>query len=320
MSPEALMASARAFYEQAFTTWVEELTVALMPRASDIGGPSLSDKYLARREAEGIVRGELMDILPLFQQFAAMPDPDRYDHLVRHCDDVLDALALGSPTDFFQGKQYAPAGPPRLGGLVTVQQLLADWTGDAATKFREEYLPAMRTAAVNQFTAATVLRAGLTKDAEVWRAAWDDALEIAGVGLTAVDDAGKKKNHDYEVLTLKVVAAAAGIIGAPLSGGASVAFALGAVVAAESVDLLPDPPAAVAVSGDSVSEVVHNVRSALTTLVSSVEAYETKVAAGLDRMRQEMLADPEKCSPPAPSIVRATPLTATTSEFWGDAA
>jgi hypothetical protein len=51
-----------------------------------------------------------------------------------------------------------------------------------------------------------------------------------------------------------------------------------------------------------------------------VEAYERKVAAGLDSMRHEMLADPDKCSPPTPSIVLATPSTATTSEFWGEAA
>jgi hypothetical protein len=320
MSPDALMASARAFYEQAYAGWMDELTVAWTLGPTEPGSPHAAGETVPRPVAEEFVRGELMDILPLFQQFAAMPDPDRYDHLVRHCDHVLDALALGSPTDFFQGRAYAPAGPPPLGGLVTVQQLLADWTGDAATRFREEYLPAMQAVVRNQFTAVTALRAGLTKDAEIWRAAWDDVLEIANVGLTAVYDAGKKQDRDYEVLTLKVVAAAAGIIGAPLSGGASVAFALGAVVTAESVDLVPEPPAAVALSGDGVSEVVNKVRSALDALVYTVDAYERKVAAGLDVMRQELLADPEKCSPPAPSILLATSSTATTAEFWGDAA
>lgn len=221
-----LMSIASQIQAKATQASLDELQQSADMRARVDGGP-VTD---AQKQA---VRQEYADIPSLFEPYAKLPDPQDYQSGITTLDQIImknicaggtrqpDALTVGYSANFAISALNDSA-----------KTRLSNWNGDAAQKFKANFLGHFTERAENLFVLAGVLKGGLQAEQSMWTQARTNIADIAKGTLDALDNLHTCSQGDWTV-GLTVAASILAILAALESDGAS--LSLTAVGAAAQV-------------------------------------------------------------------------------------
>jgi hypothetical protein len=257
----------------------------LMEHASQI-------KYLAtkhaldNREAEpeyarNGVDGYYQNLIePLYKPYSGIPDPGKYKPMIDELSSVMHGLSSGRMSEDPIDKDPYLANPT-LDKMHTAGDILDDWTGEAATKFKEKFIDPFPSISTNQFILTGILKAGLEAHQAMWQSTRNDIDKIAHATMDAFDNGCCDKNTWNVSFT---VLSSIGAIGAAIltvsTAGAAAPLALTVIGAAAQVgatlppDSLSDPPKG---GGESALQITNGMKAAIEQLDKVVEKAESEI-------------------------------------------
>lgn len=201
------------------------------------------------------IREKLSWVVDRFRE-TLKPFPRDFDPLI----DKIKAIetAFGQEEDSF--------GDPDLGMIETSANYMAQWEGALSTNFNEKFLGPMPIIAANHGKLASYLRDHAEKMKSIYESGRQDALNIAEKGVEAIDAINDSNGKDLMIALAVLIAAgtlagpALGVASAPLAVQlANAAVIAGSVLGGPFVEKGEEVP----LGGDTVEEVMNNVRDAL---------------------------------------------------------
>lgn len=206
------------------------------------------------------------------------------------------AFPRGMAMNLDDAKEPLKSGP--MADLNPVDTAVARWTGDAQTAFYENFLSPFPGAVTNHQGLLVELQAGLYAYEAVVRSMRAAAKKIADETTKVLEgmNSGFFGSSDEEAkFALAVVAAAAGVIGAAVTGGGSlgITFAIiagGGSVATYGIDWAnaSDEKTDHDISGGTVADILESMQTALNKVWEDVEKTEKGIAALLEATLDEV--------------------------------
>jgi hypothetical protein len=230
------------------------------------------DEYLegttgASRAADSIKRDLEQEITGIYNPFLDIPDPADFATEVMNLGKALEQL---TPYGYNEKQKDSGGHPVNHSANTTLQQVsstgdhIQDWTGDAASAFKDEYGDKFVPVMGSQFNAYYVTRHAINAEAAVWQTAREDLDELSKDAIDQMRHVNDSTKDDWEA-GLKVAAAVVGIAGAvatsPISSWAAVGA--GVAVAVTGVEV-------VGKSGESKKEPLNNASPG--AIVESLQA------------------------------------------------
>lgn len=311
MSFEQLMAHAREIQRRAIE---EEIKIFRQEAAKQEGSTGASVEVVVQQIRPEIEK-RYSDVPSLFQPFADMPEPQAFDGLINELGQALNKLSSGeTPKDPINGTIY-PANPV-LNELSGAESYIENWTGQAAQQFKSEFIDPFPSIVSNQFIVATVLKAALEAEKEIWVTARNDIDKIAHDVLEALDrmhDCGKNE----WTMTFTVIASVAAIAAVPVTGGASLAItAVGAasqVVAAAA----PEDPPKIQFSGETPGPIISQMREAIKKEIELIGQAEQKIADAMKGAGSVVSGNMSLFVAKEPALAGADTSNITSPEYMG---
>jgi|GEM_PF-5746075 len=197
------------------------------------------------------------------------------------------AFPRGMAMNLDDAKEPLKSGP--MSDLNPVDTAVARWAGDSQEAFYENFLSPFPGAVTNHQGLIVELQAGLYAYEAVVRSMRAAARQIAKETINVLEgmNSGFFGSSDEEAkFGLAVVAAAAGVIGAAVTGGGSlgITFAIiagGGSVATYGIDWAnaTDDETPHHIQGGTVADILESMQTALNTLWDDVEKAERGIAA-----------------------------------------
>ncbi|MFI5910906.1 hypothetical protein [Dactylosporangium sp. NPDC051541] len=248
----------------------EDMRVAAVAVA--MGGRPAGDRAVVERE--------FADLPAAFRPLLGLPDPAKYDPRIERLAGVLSGLSTGG------GEQRANP------GLRDLTNVLRNWTGEAAERFRGGFLEPWPAFIRNQYTIGVVLRKALEAQREIWELARRDADQIGEQGLKAMRASGDCTRTEWTI-TFTVVASVAAVAAVPMTGG--LALAAGGIAGLAQVAAATGPAEApqTTFSADDPVEVADRIREAITQLRQHIHERWDATAAALRATTRTIQNEPE---------------------------
>ncbi|GAA4896518.1 hypothetical protein LX16_1349 [Stackebrandtia albiflava] len=234
-------------------------------------GPGPSDEYI-EEQAEWIVDA--------FRKYLK-PFPRDFDPIIEKMKSV--EAAFGEEDDSF--------GNPDLGMIEVSANYLAQWEGALAISLRENFLGPFPVIAANHGKLASYLRLHMQMMKSIYESGRQDALDIAEKGQEAIDAITDCKGSDLKILLAVLIAA--GTLMGPVLGAAQAALSAqlfnasiiaGSVLGGPFVKEGPTVP----LGGDTVEEVMDNVREALNKIGERLAEEEGHLLEALKKTQGEV--------------------------------
>lgn len=248
----------------------------LMTHAVDIQQQAIK-RAITNREtdpeyARGGVEGYYHDIPDLFRPFSEMPNPAAYQPLIDDLKIVLRKLSSGENKDPITNDIYFAN--VVLANMTTASDYLEDWTGKAATAFKQNFLDTFPPIARNQFIIASVLKGALEAHKSMWEKARDDVDKIAHETMNALDNAACCDKNAWTV-GFTVVASVAAVGASLLTAGTAAPVAITAVGAAAQV-VAATPPSSTEkqYAGETAVQITNAMKQALNVLADFIQDVE----------------------------------------------
>ncbi|MGI5215513.1 hypothetical protein [Plantactinospora sp. CA-290183] len=308
MSFEQLMEHAHALQQKAIEKEVKQFKDAV-----ESEGQGNMDRYVEdqRQRSTQTYAG----VPGIFQPFTEMPKPETFDGMINHLATVMRKLSKGQSEDAINGQLY-PANST-LDELSGAGAWLANWTGEAASEFKANFVDKFPSVVANQFLLASVLKGALEAEREIWVRARADIDKIAHDGLEALEGAGGCGRNDWK-MRFTVVAAVVALAAVPVTGGASL-LAITAVGSAASVaaEASADPPPEMRFSGESAYAVIQQVSEAATKLVEYINQQEQKIAVAMKSAQSVVGASRSSFVSARPQLAEADARNVTSGDYMG---
>ncbi|GAB2983889.1 hypothetical protein [Nocardioides montaniterrae] len=172
----------------------------------------------------------------VYNDFLDIPWPETFSG---YCQNIASAMALlateGHTTDPITGASSLGGHNPNLSKVGSSGDLLTDWTGDAADKYKTNYADEFVPTASSQYAALSVLLNAINAEAAVWQTMRDDLDKVSTQAIEYMKKAGNKGGAEW----VAVLTIAAAVIAIPftdgLSGAALPAVAAGLTVTATGI-------------------------------------------------------------------------------------
>ncbi len=230
------------------------------------------------------VDGYYADIPGLFQPFAGMPDPARYDPLIQDYHVILSKLSSGSQDqDPIDGHQTYLANK-QLDKISTASDYLSDWDGRAAIEFKTRFLDPFPSLVKNQFILSSVLKAALEAHQAMWKSARHDIDQVAEATIAALDDdpCCDPSKWSFEFTVLASVAAVATIPLDVATDGMTVPLTVTAVgAAAQAVAAKPPDSIKENHTGNTAVQITNAMKAGITKIESQIHSVESQISNAL---------------------------------------
>lgn len=219
------------------------------------------------------------NIEDLFEPFSKMPDPTRYEPMINvDLTTAMEQLSQdgGASTDPIDKTPIRTN--ISLSKMKTADDYLGGWNGEAALKFKENFLDPFPALTGNQFLLISTMRGALQAHQAMWDRARISIARIAKNTQDALDNVDGCGKNDWS-FAFGVLAAVASVGGAFLTAGASIPFsAIGAAAAVGSASIAGITATG---GGGSVDAVINSMKHAMDQLRQEVEQTEQKIAAAV---------------------------------------
>jgi hypothetical protein len=240
----------------------------------------------------------------MFRPFIEAPDPGDFGDVVGGLESVLGDLAVGDGSvDPIHHRSYDAN--TNLDPMVTVKDVLWDWSGRAAQEFYDNFVIHFPSIGRNQFNLALLLRGAIEAEQAIWQAVRHDIDDIAHKTLAALnnmDGCGRNQWAQGFTVAGAVVSAAA----VPLTGGSSVAVALvGAGFTA--VSQFPPEGSELELSGETPEAVINSMADSITVLTQHVQAQHDLIQRALDEALGLLAGDRPSFVFPRPELANMPP-------------
>ncbi|MFI6044709.1 hypothetical protein ACIA8C_23985 [Nocardia sp. NPDC051321] len=232
---------------------------------------------------------------PLFEPFSKMPDPAKYDPLIADLTAAMQKVMTQSTPITKLSQDVAFAGT-HLDKITTDSGYLQDWTGEAAMKFKANFLDTFKTISGNQFTALSTMKGVLQAHQEMWSKARTDIDKIAETTIHALDNAWScgKNQWTFEFSVLSAVGTVASAIITIATGGATAPIvAIGAAASLGSAGVAASNSG----SGTTADSIITSMKQAVGDLTNHIHEVETQqmadkvqVLIGAVKGRKDLLA------------------------------
>lgn len=235
------------------------------------------------------IKAKFANIPSMFQPWTSIPDPANYNGMLQALSGAMLKVSCGQATqDPIDHKPYAAN--PNLDKITSVAGYVDGWDGDAALKFKHDFLDPFKSIAENQFIALSTLKGALEAHQAMWNAARHDIDELAHKTLHALDVAMGSDQGDlsFAFSVMSAIAAVGGVALAPVTGGASAAIVFSAVGAAASVGSAGVAGAKAVGGGASADEIVKSMKDSIDKLKQEVHDAEAKIQKALDGIEQDV--------------------------------
>jgi len=217
------------------------------------------DEYLegttgAGRAADSIKKDLEGEITGIYNSFLDLPDPADFATEVTNLGRALEQL-----TPYGYNEKQEEGGHPvnhsantTLSSVSSTGDHIQDWTGDAATAFKDEYGDRFLQVMGSQFNAYYVTRHAINAEAAVWQTAREDLDKLSNDAIDKMRHVNDSTKGDWET-GLKVFGAVVGITAAVATSPISSWAAVGAGVAVASTGL-----EVVGKAGETKNETLNN--------------------------------------------------------------
>jgi hypothetical protein len=219
------------------------------------------------------------DIEQLFDPFSKLPNPAHYDSMVDDLRAAMGDLSAGQLTADPITSQPFTANP-KLDKMTTAGGYLQDWSGEAAMKFKEDFVDTFKSISNNQFVLLATMKGALDAHRAMWASARKDIDDIAHNTKSALDNAGGcgKNQWSFAFSVLSAVVAIGGVCAT--GGGAAIPLAaVGAAASAGGATV-----AGINASGDSAETIVNSMRQAIQQLTQHIGEVEAQIEDSVHRI------------------------------------
>ncbi|MFI6170777.1 hypothetical protein ACIBCN_28610 [Nocardia sp. NPDC051052] len=226
-------------------------------------------------------------IEPLFEPFSRLPDPDKYNPLIADLTAAMQKVMTQSTPITKLSEDVRFVGT-NLDKITTDGAYLHDWTGEAATAFKANFLDTFKTISGNQFTALSMMKGVLQAHQEMWRKARTDIDNIAHHTLDAFDHAHgcSKADVSFEFSVLSAVGTALGAIITVGTGGATAPIvAIGAAAAIGNAGLAGKATS----DANTCDSIINSMKQAIADLTKYIQEVETQQMANRVRALIEVM-------------------------------
>ena len=206
------------------------------------------------------------DLTEIFKELSQLPDPEP---IMSKADELKPAMTVlaGRPCDdLSEGTSYDQYEAYRhVGDTATY---LDEWKGDAAIAFKANFAPAFQDVSVHEFRAVQSLKGALMAEAELWKQARKDVLQLIAETDAALDDfEGSRDGAAEAAFALAVIGAIVAVAAVPATGGTSAALywtmAGSALAVSGAVVSYPsEPKKELTIKGDSPHDICQSMREA----------------------------------------------------------
>jgi hypothetical protein len=219
-------------------------------------------------------------IEPLFKPYSGVPDPGKYKPMIDDLSAVMHGLSSGRTNEDPIDKDPYLANPT-LDKMHTAGDILDDWTGEAATTFKEKFLDPFPSISTNQFILTSILKAALEAHQAMWQSTRDDIDKIAHATMDAFDNKCCDKNTwNVSFTVLSSIGAVGAAILTVATAGTAAPLALTVIGAAAQVgatlppDSLSEPPRG---GGETALQITNSMKAAIDQLDKVVEKAESEI-------------------------------------------
>jgi len=268
----------------------------------------------ARKAAEAAFAG----IPAQFQPFSQMPDPAAFAAPIDALHQAVGGLTTTQATQDPLNHEM-PGTHPEFAQISTASDYLAEWDGDAARAFKQNFLDPFPFHTAAQFNIAAVLRGAVEAERAIWHAARLDVAAIAQEGIEALDRLGDCGKNEWTIgyTVVAAVAFVAGAALAPLTAGGSLALVAVGSAASVAAVVPPEDPEPIQFSGETPPQVVDEVMRGLSELVNRVGQQEAKIASAMYTDYSIVLENWSSFVSLRPALADATPATIATDAYLG---
>lgn len=301
----------------------------LMELANDIQSKAVMHAFNNQEDdpeyARNGIDGYYANLPGLFTPFAGMPDPAAYQPMIEDLRTALKKLSNGDnnsdPIDHVDNIYLAN---PTMTKIATASDYLDEWTGQAATAFKQNFLDPFPALCRNQFILVAVLKAGLEAHQAMWQSARNDIENVAKTTADALDNAGSgwsdKNDWTFTFTVLASVAAVAAVALTPLTDGATGPLAVTAVGAAAQVAAAAPPPELPDKnSGETAIQITNSMKAAMNKIVNDIHATESKIASALSTVNGMVSSNKAYFVAPRPGLADVHGGAETSSSGLGTA-
>jgi hypothetical protein len=217
---------------------------------------------------------------PLFKPYSQIRDPAKFQPMIDDLSSVMHGLSSGRTNEDPIDKDPYLANPT-LDKMHTAGDILDDWTGEAATKFKEKFIDPFPSISTNQFILTSILKAALEAHQAMWTSTRNDIDKIAHATMDAFDNKCCDKNTwNVSFTVLSSIGAVGAAILTVATEGAALPLALTVIGSAAQVgatlppDGLSEPPKG---GGESALQITNTMKAAIDQLDKVVQKAETEI-------------------------------------------
>lgn len=231
----------------------------------------------------------------IFYPFSRIPNPSSYDSAIEDLRAAMARLSRGEHLTVKGGDQDAESDINKdsiapnedLDNLINSSpRKLNSWHGEAADKFKDNFLDHLSTTASHHFLSLSILKNALEADRAVWSATLKDINKIGEDTKDALDNLTSKNKNDLE-FALSVITALTGILTVGISSGAGLVLTTISVATSTADDA--DNGAGLSGSqGGSASKIIRSMESAIKTLTEKVQDQQTDIANALTQSNDKL--------------------------------
>ena len=249
----------------------------------------------AEEDYQRIVHKWQTQISELLTPWSELPDEGQFESARATAAAAVVGLSDGSFGDDADSGQSDAANDELVARLGEAEGLLDAFDGKTILAFLE-YLRLLRLRLHAQAKVAASLAIAVEAEAALWTAARSDTADFAKDAFWAMTGSHPHKQSDNDGArnALALIGVVAGVIGAPLSGGASIALAAvagGAGLLAGFIPEDPPPPVYRELEGAHPDDVFANMKRALEDQNDSIVAEEKSLGTALSGVDDKVHGD-----------------------------
>jgi hypothetical protein len=274
------------------------------------------DEYLegepgAGRAAESIKKDLEQEITGIYSSFLDLPDPASFATEVTNLGKALEQLTPFGYNEHQKdtgGHDVSHPSNTTLAQVSSSGDHIQDWTGDAATAFKDNYGDKFIPTMASQFNAYYVTRHAINAEAAVWETARDDLDKLSNDAIDKMRHVNDSTKDDWE-MGLKVAGAVVGITGAvatsPISSWAAVGA--GIAVASTGVEVVgkAGKPRNEPLNNSSPGGIVNSLQTALGKIKTDIYDHEISIRNAVNGSLDAINKQPRDFLLPRPQLADA---------------
>jgi hypothetical protein len=252
------------------------------------------------------VEGYFDEIPELFKPFSQMPDPVAYQPIIEDLRSAMRRLSSGGQNqDPINARENYYANP-NLARITTASSYLTEWDGPAAAAFKRYFLDPSPQVSRNQFILTAVCKGAMEAHQAMWHNARNDIDSVVHNALDALEKRECCDKNEWTI-TFTVIAAVAMVASVPLAPvtvlGATTVAGVGAAATVAAV--LPPPEEKVTFHGETVHQVIGEMRRAVDKVAGDVARVEADIVKQLNLTNNTVYGNRGLFVSPRPALAEA---------------